>query len=109
MKPFKDKLDLPYEEFAEEMTKDIVDDDPNYGIPGNIEQINAVIEQHESQFQNSNPQVQTLVDNPSVILLNENSSKYKTGLYLIKSSKSVTNRSSTMRIDRPGRFTTDHE
>ena len=91
------------------MTKDIVDDDPNYGIPGNIEQINAVIEQHESQFQNSNPQVQTLVDNPSVILLNENSSKYKTGLYLIKSSKSVTNRSSTMRIDRPGRFTTDHE
>ena len=62
------------------MTKDIIDDDPNYGIPGNIEQINAVIEQHESQFQNSNPQVQTLVDNPSVILLNENSSKYKTGM-----------------------------
>ena len=65
------------------MTKDIIDDDPNYGIPGNIEQINAVIEQHESQFQNSNPQVQTLVDNPSVILLNENSSKYKTGMLLI--------------------------
>ena len=54
MKPLKDKLDLPYEEFAEEMTKDIVDDDPNYGIPGNIQQINAVIEQHESKFQNSN-------------------------------------------------------
>ena len=66
------------------MTKDIVDDDPNDGIPGNIKQINAVIEQYESQFQNSNPQVQTLVDNPSVILLNENSSKYKTGLYLMK-------------------------
>ena len=92
MKPSKDKLDLPYEEFAEEMTKDIVDDDPNYGIPGNIEQINAVIERHESQFQNSNPQVQTLVDNPSVILLNENSSKYKTGLYLMKSSNSGSNR-----------------
>ena len=92
MKPSKDKLDLPYEEFAEEMTKDIVDDDPNYGIPGNIEQINAVIERHESQFQNSNPQVQTLVDNPSVILLNENSSKYKTGLYLMKSSKSGSGR-----------------
>ena len=97
MKPFLDKLDLPYEEFAEEMTKDIVDDDPNYGIPGNIEQINAVIEQHESQFQNSNPQVQTLVDNPSVILLNENSSKYKTGLYLTKTPRSGSDRLMRMR------------
>ena len=87
MKPSKDKLDLPYEEFAEEMTKDIVDDDPNYGIPGNIEQINAVIERHESQFQISNPQVQTLVDNPSVILLNENSSKFKSGMYFMTSSR----------------------
>ena len=39
---------------------DIIDDDPNYGIPRNVEAVNAIISQHEAQMSNTNPQIQTL-------------------------------------------------
>jgi len=70
-------LDKEYEEFVTEMTKDIIDRTPNCGIPENWEEVNQVIDKYQPSH--SDQTTQNIVDNPTVILLNADSDKFKSG------------------------------
>ena len=79
----------PYEEFVEEVTRgspryqrksllsffsDLIDPEPNINIPFNHREINAVIEEYQPTGGS------VLNDNPTIILLNESSDKFKAAI-----------------------------
>ena len=56
---------------------DLVDPEPNINIPFNHREINAVIDEYQPSGENGGS---VLNDNPTVILLSENSDKFKTAM-----------------------------